>query len=118
MRSFFKLFVVRWLLALLVAPGICSALDPTPMQRSVAALIQSKAAQRGISASDPRLNPTMNAIGSSVAGTAAAAAVARGAQGTRELGRDDGFPRPAMRRGVTPSRAGQHGFLYFRPVAD
>lgn len=75
MRFFFRLFLVRWLLVLMVVPGVCSALDPTPMQKSVAALIQSKAAQRGISASDPRLNPTMNAIGSSVAGTAAAAAV-------------------------------------------
>jgi len=75
MQAFFMSFFVRWCLALMVAPGVCSALDPTPMQRSVAALIQNKASQRGISASDPRISPTMNAIGSSVAGTAAAAAV-------------------------------------------
>lgn len=76
MRAFFKLFFVRWLLTALVAPGLCFAqVQPSSMQSAVSALVVSKAGQRGFAANDPRIGMTMQGIGSTVAGSAAAAAV-------------------------------------------
>ncbi|GAB3370363.1 hypothetical protein [Massilia agri] len=76
MRSFFKLFLVRWLLAVIVSPGLVYAqAKPASMQAAVSALVVSKAGQRGFAANDPRIASTMQGIGSTVAGGAAAAAV-------------------------------------------
>lgn len=76
MRDFFKLFIVRWLFIALVSPGLCFAqANPASMQSAVSALVASKAGQRGFAANDPRMASTMQGIGSTVAGSAAAAAV-------------------------------------------
>lgn len=71
-----KQFFFRWLVALLVAPGLTYAqAQPAAMQKAVAGLIQQKAVQRGFAANDPRINATLQAGGSAIAGAAAAAAV-------------------------------------------
>jgi hypothetical protein len=76
MRSFFKLFLVRWLLVVLVSPGLCFAqANPASMQSAVGALVAAKAGQRGFAANDPRMGVTMQSIGSSMAGGVAASAV-------------------------------------------
>jgi hypothetical protein len=76
MRVFFKLFIVRWLLIALVAPGLCVAqANPSSIQAAVSALVVSKAGQRGFAANDPRIASTMQGIGSSMVGGAAGAAV-------------------------------------------
>lgn len=76
MRAFFKLLFVRWLLAALIAPGLCFAqANPASMQFAVGSLVAAKAGQRGFAANDPRMSSTMQGIGSSIVGTTAAAAV-------------------------------------------
>lgn len=71
-----KRFFFRWLLALLVAPGICMAqANPSAMQKAISSLIQQKAIKRGFAANDPRINATLQAAGSALIGTAGAAAV-------------------------------------------
>lgn len=68
-------FFVRWLVALMVAPGLCYAqAQPAAMQKAVSSLIQQKAIQRGFAANDPRIKQTLVAGGASLAGYAAAAA--------------------------------------------
>lgn len=71
-----KLFFVRWLVALLVLPGLAfgqAALSP--MQNAVQKLVAQKAGQRGFAANDPRYGATFGSVGTTVAGAAAAAAV-------------------------------------------
>lgn len=76
MRTFFKLFLVRWFCLALVSPGLCFAqANPASMQSAVSALVVSKAGQRGFAANDPRMASTMQGIGSTVLGAAASAAV-------------------------------------------
>jgi hypothetical protein len=71
-----KHFFVRWLVTMLLAPGVCFAqAQPSAMQKAISGLIQQKVAQRGFAANDPRINPTLQASGSAIAGAAAAAAV-------------------------------------------
>ncbi|MCS0582043.1 hypothetical protein NX784_10615 [Massilia pinisoli] len=74
--SFFRLLLVRWLLVLMVSPGLCSAQAlPSRMQTALSSLIQSKAIKRGFAANDPRIGSTLQAAGSGIVGYAAAAAV-------------------------------------------
>jgi hypothetical protein len=75
MNNFLRLFLVRWIVALLMMPGLCFALSPSTMQKSISLLIQNKAIQRGAVAGGAGVTSTLGAIGADVVGTAAAAAV-------------------------------------------
>jgi hypothetical protein len=76
MQSKIKLFFVRWLIAVLVMPGLVysQALPVSSMQRAIAGLIEGKMIKRGFAANDPRWGATLSAAGSGIAGAAVAAA--------------------------------------------
>jgi hypothetical protein len=75
-KSFLRLFLVRWLLVLMVAPGLCSAQAlPSRMQTAISSVLQAKFLKRGFASNDPRFGPTLQSAGSGIAGAAAAAAV-------------------------------------------
>lgn len=76
-HNFFKQFLVRWLVALMLAPGIvqAQAVPSSLAQRAISGIVQSKMASRGFASNDPRWGATLQSSGSSIAGAAAAAAV-------------------------------------------
>jgi len=76
--SFFRLFLVRWLVVLAIVPGLASAQTmavPSRMQMAISNLIQSKALKRGFAPGDSRLASTLQSAGVGLASAAAAAAV-------------------------------------------
>ena len=75
-RYFIKQFLVRWLITLMVLPGIvqAQAVPASLMQRAVAGITQKKMSARGFASNDPRWGATLQANGSAIAGGAAAAA--------------------------------------------
>lgn len=71
-----RLFFIRWLVAILVSPGLCFAQAvPTRMQSTISGIIQQKMSTRGFSSNDPRWGATLQSAGSTIVGAAAAAAV-------------------------------------------
>lgn len=76
-RHFINQFLLRWLVTLMVLPGIvqAQAVPASLMQRAIAGITQSKMATRGFASNDPRWGATLQANGSAIAGGAAAAAV-------------------------------------------
>lgn len=76
MRAFFRSFLVRWLVVLMLSPALASAQAvPSRMQSAISSLIQSKGLKRGFAANDPRIGSTLQSAGSTVAGAAVSAAV-------------------------------------------
>lgn len=70
-----KTIFLRWLVVLLMLPGIVQAQAlPSAMQRSIAGLIEKKMVQRGFASNDPRWAATLQSGGSTIAGAAVAAA--------------------------------------------
>jgi hypothetical protein len=72
-----KKYFVRWIVALLLMPGLAyaQAQPVSKIQSAITALIQNKAIKRGFAANDPRINATIQAGGAAVIGMAASAAV-------------------------------------------
>lgn len=72
-----KKFLLNWLIALMVMPGLlyAQALPISSTQNAITALIKGKASKRGFAANDPRYAVTLQQAGTVIVGSAAAAAV-------------------------------------------
>lgn len=73
-----KQFFVRWLICVMILPGLVYAqAQPAAslMQRALSGIMQKKMATRGFASNDPRWSTTLSGAGTAIAGGAAAAAV-------------------------------------------
>lgn len=77
MRDKFNFFFVRWMIALMVLPGLvhAQAVPASSFQKAISQLISNKLAKRGFAANDPRFAATFQNVGAGIGSSAAAAAV-------------------------------------------
>lgn len=78
MRLFLKLLVVRWLIVLMLLPGLvqAQALPVSSMQKAMSSLIGSNLAKRGVTAAnDARYAATFQGVGVGIGSAAAASAL-------------------------------------------